>query len=174
MLVVCLGCFLTLQLTTTVIAQDIPVCKEDEVLAQLDFWIGDWIVYDAEDNQVGTNTIARIMNSCVIQEIWQGSEGGLGMSIFYKSPISGKLKQLWVTDVALGVGGTKEKESYFVEVGEQIVFRGRYPYQGGQIIDRTTLTRESENQVRQFMEISTDSGVSWQPLFLGIYKRKEI
>ena len=96
------------------------------------------------------------------------------MSIFFKSPLSGKLKQVWITDVALGVGGTKEKDTLSVDPGKQIVFQGSYPYQGGRIIDRTTLTRESANQVRQIMEISTDSGINWQPLFLGIYKRKEI
>ncbi|GAB5526010.1 MAG: hypothetical protein Roseis2KO_38820 [Roseivirga sp.] len=154
------------------LAQKWPSCPDDEVLAQLDFWIGEWNVYNSRNIKVGTNKISRILKSCAIQEEWTDSHNGKGISIFFKNPNTGKLKQLWLTEMAHNPGGTKEKDAIEVEFGKSIRFQGSYPKQGKQVLDRTTLTRLSYDKVKQTIEISYDEGKTWKITFIGIYKRK--
>jgi hypothetical protein len=41
------------------------------------------------------------------------------------------------------------------------------------VLDRTTLTRESDGRVRQMIEISRDEGIAWEAVFNGTYVRKD-
>lgn len=146
-------------------------CSNNAELSQLDFWIGEWRVVDEAGQVLGRDTIFRLLNGCVIQEQWLGSQGGIGISLFYVSPQSGKLTQVWVTGQALAAGGTKEKAVTAFEHGESVVFEGSYPAGDATIFDRTTLTRQENGDVHQLIEISRDQGETWERAFLGIYTR---
>lgn len=147
-------------------------CSGNEELALLDFWFGEWRVEDETGTALGRNSIFRLLNGCVIQERWQGSGGGVGISLFYVNPETGKLKQVWVTGQALSPGGTKEKEVIDAELGKFVQFQGSYPNGDERILDRTTLTRQDNGRVLQIIEISRDNGASWQGVFRGIYRQR--
>ena len=147
-------------------------CSGNEELALLDFWFGEWRVEDETGTALGRNTIFRLLNGCVIQERWQGSGGGVGISLFYVNPESGKLKQVWVTGQALSPGGTKEKEVSASELGKFVQFQGSYPNGDDRVLDRTTLTMQDDGRILQIIEISHDDGASWQGVFRGVYQRR--
>ncbi len=83
-------------------------CKNNEIFQKLDFWVGEWEVY-TDSQQVGTNTIKKILNGCAILEHWTGTRGEQGKSLFYYDPSERYWKQVWVTVNPLRPGGTKEK-----------------------------------------------------------------
>ncbi|MDA0689056.1 MAG: hypothetical protein O2948_10495 [Proteobacteria bacterium] len=145
-------------------------CSTNPELALLDFWFGEWRVEDDAGELLGSNTIYRMLNGCIVQEQWQGSGGGVGISVFYVDPASGKLKQLWITGQALSPGGTKEKELVAAEHGEFVQFLGTYPNGEETILDRTTLSSLPDGEILQLIEISRDNGESWETGFRGIYK----
>lgn len=145
-------------------------CSANPELALLDFWFGEWRVEDEDGELLGSNIIYRMLNGCIVQEQWQGSGGGVGISVFYVEPAGGKLKQLWITGQALMPGGTKEKELVAAEHGEFVQFLGSYPNGEETILDRTTLSRLPDGEVLQLIEISRDHGESWETGFRGIYK----
>ena len=147
-------------------------CGSNPQLALLDFWFGEWRVEDETGDPLGRNNIYRMLNGCVVQERWQGVSGGVGISLFYVSPDTGKLKQVWVSGQALSPGGTKEKELVDSRLGEYVQFLGSYPLDEETILDRTTLTRSEDGNILQLIEISRDGGVSWESAFRGIYKRR--
>ncbi len=165
-------CLILSCVASATFAQKRPSCPDDEVLAQLDFWIGEWNVYNNRNIKVGTNKISRVLKSCAIQEEWKDSQGAEGISLFFKNPNTGKLKQLWITEYAHYPGGTKEKDMVEVEPGKSIRFQGSYPRKGKQVLDRTTLLKLSDDKIKQTIEVSNDGGKTWRVTFLGIYKRK--
>ena len=147
-------------------------CGSNEQLALLDFWFGEWRVEDETGEALGRNNIYRMLNGCVVQERWQGVNGGVGMSLFFVNPESGVLKQIWVSGQALSPGGTKEKELVQSELGEYVQFLGSYPSGDGKVLDRTTLTLQDNGSILQLIEISRDNGLNWESAFRGIYKRR--
>lgn len=166
-------CLILSCVSSVIWAQKRPSCPDDEVLAQLDFWIGEWNVYNSRNIKVGTNKVSRVLKSCAIREEWTDSQGGEGISLFFKNPNTGKLRQLWITEYAHYPGGTKEKDVIEVDPGKSIRFQGNYPRQGKQVLDRTTLTKLSDDKVKQVVEISTNDGESWKVTFIGVYKRTQ-
>ncbi len=147
-------------------------CSGNEQLALLDFWFGEWRVENEAGEPLGRNTIFRLLNGCVVQERWQGVDGGVGISLFYISPQNDRLQQLWVTGQALSPGGTKEKELVHYELGVSVQFQGSYPSGDETILDRTTLSRQDDGSILQLIEISRDNGDSWESAFRGIYIRR--
>ena len=73
---------------------------------QFDFWVGDWDLTSpgAKSGEVvhNSNTIKRILGSCIVQENFVGNAAPeqapqlLGMSISVFDVASGKWKQTWV------------------------------------------------------------------------------
>ncbi len=79
-----------------------------------------------------------------------------------------------MTAQALESGGAKEKmEVRDLTTPSRIRFQGRYPGRtpGITIDDRTTLTREAPDRVRQLIEISKDGGRSCLAVFDAEYRR---
>jgi hypothetical protein len=84
-------------------------CRESPRMHALDFWLGQWDV--SQDGQlVGTNTIEATLDGCAIFEQWRDATGGKGTSLFYYDRGAARWKQVWVTEHALAVGGTHERE----------------------------------------------------------------
>jgi ketosteroid isomerase-like protein len=147
-------------------------CEASARLHALDFWVGKWDVLQGEQI-VGTSTIEKTLNGCALFEHWRDAEGGKGTSLFYYDRGAARWKQVWTTEQALAVGGTKEKAEQveFTSSG-WIRFQGQYRGKdsGTTITDRTTLTREKDAAVRQLIEISTDDGHTWRTIFDALYR----
>ena len=135
-------------------------CRQSPRMHALDFWIGRWDVLQG-GQLVGTNTIESTLDGCAVLEHWRDVEGGEGTSLFYYNRSEDLWKQVWITDHALQIGGTKEK----IEQKEHTA-SGRVRFQG---IDRTTLARQEDGKVRQLIESTTD-GKTWRTTFDAIYQ----
>lgn len=155
---------------TSAAAQTTAMCSEDPAYGTLDFWMGDWTVW-VEGQRVGTNTIAKILADCAVEEHWEDARGSKGRSLFYYLSAEDEWRQVWVTENATIPGGVKEKRQ--VEAPEGSVrFQGTVTRPDGvTYLDRTTLTPDAFGNVRQHIEISTDGGESWSTTFDAEYRR---
>jgi hypothetical protein len=145
-------------------------CDQNPAYHKLDFWVGDWDVFDIKSGEKGgTNRIEKILKGCAIIENWtEASDGSEGKSLFYFQPVKGQWRQVWVTDI----GPMKEKVAQESYTGEGIRFQGEIPHRDGTShLDRTTLTPLSGGRVRQLIEISRDAGKSWEVVFDAEYRR---
>jgi hypothetical protein len=144
------------------------VCSSEKY-HQFDFWIGDWDV-TSNGNAAGTNSIYPIHNGCALQENWQGTgEGGIsGSSFNIYDRANDKWHQTWVDS-----GGTLlELDGGFVN--GQMVLSGEQPSRNGsgKSLHRISWTPMENGAVRQFWEVSNDSGNSWSVLFDGLYEKR--
>lgn len=132
----------------------------------LDFWLGSWDVSSPEGELLGTNEIVAELGGAAIVERWRGATGEEGMSLFYFDRPRALWKQVWVME-----GGHKEK--HLVADGPAgVVFQGTVTRRdGGQHLDRTTLTLLPDGGVRQVIEVSRDGGTTWILGFDGRYAR---
>ncbi len=138
---------------------------------RLDFWVGAWRVVVGEgegEQQVGSNSIQKILNGCAVIENWRSAGGGEGKSLFYYHDVEKTWKQVWVTDG----GRLKEKHLVAVSADGALRFQGEIRRDDGTIVqDRTTLIPIEENRVRQVIEQSLDGGDTWQVGFDAFYVR---
>lgn len=149
-------------------------CKYESAFKKLDFWIGEWDVFDVEGKHVGTNIVEKILQDCAILENWVGQSGSKGKSLFYYKPATKEWKQVWVTENVLRLGGLKEKTLAKEFKDGSVRFQGQYPHPNGTtILDRTTLTPLEDGRVRQLIEWSKDGGATWNTAFEGYYVRKQ-
>ena len=162
-----------LAISATAIAQETPpACTDTEEYGRLDFWVGEWDVYTG-DELAGTNRIEKILAGCAVLEHWTGAGGGEGKSLFFIDG-DGTWKQVWVTEWATQPGGVKEKLWQPLADPLQVRFQGRISMPDGETyLDRTTLTKLSDSEVRQLIEVSFDEGKSWKTGFDAIYKRRD-
>jgi hypothetical protein len=149
-------------------------CRQSPRMHALDFWLGQWDVSQG-GQLVGTDTVEATLNGCAILEHWRDAEGGQGTSLFYYDRGADRWKQVWVTEQALAVGGTKEKiEQVEFTASGRIRFQGQYLAHEHErtITDRTTLTREKDGAVRQVIEISQDAGRTWRTIFDAVHRHR--
>ena len=146
-----------------------PPTEQDPAYHQLDFWLGEWEVYDAKTHQRdGHNRIEKLHKGAAIQENWTDADGSEGKSWFYYYRPEKRWKQVWVTDV----GFIKEKALVEVFPDGGVRFRGEIPRRDGtKITDQTTLTPLPAEKVRQVIEWSKDGGKTWETVYDAIYER---
>jgi hypothetical protein len=150
-----------------------PPCEQDEAYRKLDFWVGNWDVYDNRDgSKDGTDLVEKILDGCVLVENWHdlSPDGADGKSLFYYQKATQQWKQVWVT----AVGPIKEKKLIEEFKDGGVRFQGEIPHpNGGSHLDRTTLTPLDADRVRQMIEISRDNGKTWEVVFHAEYRRKK-
>jgi hypothetical protein len=142
-----------------------PACAAPE-FAQFDFWVGQWDVHGPKGNPVGTNFISREHGGCVVLERWSGAGGSTGSSFNIYTPATKKWHQIWV-DAA---GTLLQLEGEFRDGSMRLEGTGLTPK--GPMLNRITWTPRPDGTIRQYWEISTDAGKTWQASFDGLYRRK--
>ena len=138
----------------------------DEKAHEFDFWIGEWDVF-ANGKLAGTNSIQPILDGCVLQETWSGSQGSAGSSLNFHNPQTGKWHQFWVWR-----NGTTLDLSGAFKDGKMILEGGGQDRDGKKIRNRITWYDNQDGTVRQHWQQSPDNGKTWQTSFDGIYKKK--
>ncbi len=152
-------------------AKPVP-CDQDPTYHKLDFWLGDWDVFDLKSGEKdGTNRIEKTLKGCAILENWtEASDHSEGKSLFYVVRATSTWKQVWVEDS----GGTKEKKLLDSYDGEGVRFQGEIPHRDGTShLDRSTLLPMSGGRIRQTIEISRDGGKTWTTVYDAQYRRKK-
>ncbi len=137
-----------------------PACTAPE-FHQFDFWIGKWAVHSPAGKEVGSSEITRASEGCAIREDWTSiGTGQHGMSINYFDPSEKRWHQDWVgadgTILHL-IGGLQDNAMVMADA---------------QQANRIRWTPQPDGTVKQEWTISSDHGKTWQPSFVGIYKRR--
>ena len=123
---------------------------------QFDFWVGDWDVYGVSGALSGHNRVDLILGNCVIAENWTSSFGGEGKSFSKYNPNLKRWEQYWVDETGDTTFFYGQRE------GENLVFHSSTPVQSGPTERRLTFTPVSPDRVRQFSQMSSDGGKTWQ------------
>ncbi len=136
---------------------------------QFDFWIGEWNVMNPQGQQVGTNSIQRIVDGCVIFENWiAGGGSNTGKSFNFYDPGKNKWRQVWVGNNGQPIdfeGDYKDGVMRYTSVSTGA--------NGQKILGRMTFFNLGTDKVRQLWETSTDEGKTWTVAFDGTYVRKK-
>jgi hypothetical protein len=135
---------------------------------QFDFWIGEWDVINPQGQQVGTSSIQRIVDGCIIFENWTAANGSnIGKSFNFYDPNKNKWRQVWVGNNGQPIdfeGEFKDDAMRYtsISVGAN----------GQKTLGRMTFFNLGD-KVRQLWETSTDDGKTWTVAFDGMYVRKK-
>lgn len=132
----------------------------------LDFWIGDWVVYDQDRVRAGTDRISKTPDGCALVETWTGTLGDSGRSLNFYDARTMRWNQIWIGDT----GGIVVQQGTATEglvrlLGETV------RADGTKVLNRLTLASLDGGRVRQLAEISTDGGRTWQTQFDFTYVR---
>jgi len=150
-------------------------CLTDPVYRQLDFWIGEWDVYNLKGKKSGDSKISLILDSCVILEEWTSMTlpNGFvykGKSINTYDAAAKQWQQSWTDNVG---GNTHYLKGKFEE--NKMVFEtDPYQYTEDTIaIMRLTFFNLGPDKVRQFAQMSKDNGKNWATQYDLEYRRKK-
>jgi hypothetical protein len=137
---------------------------------QLDFWVGEWRVFEASDNSpVGSSKIEIVMDSCGIKESFDAPSGGnagadyIGTSFSSYDRKDGKWHQMYIDNtgsVGLYTGGLDGADMAMT-----------CPAKGG-ATQKMIYRRQADGSVRQIGTLSTDGGKTWQAGYDYVYRRK--
>ncbi|HEY2743175.1 MAG TPA: hypothetical protein VGL86_01075 [Polyangia bacterium] len=138
------------------VAQQNP-CKTIPEARQLDFWVGDWDVRDPAGHLVGTSSIQRIVNDCVVLENWSGALGGNGKSFNFWDKDHRRWQQTWVDS----------RGNVLQYTGQLVGDTMRYAAEG----KRLSFSPLAGGRVRQLAESSSDGGKTWTVAYDFTYSR---
>jgi hypothetical protein len=133
---------------------------------QMDFWIGNWQVLQADGRPAGENRIVSVAGGCALYESWSGVGGITGHSLTFYDGLQRRWRQQWIdnTGAALELAGSK--------IGSSILLLGESQELTGKLLQRLTFTPAPEGGLRQLWETSADGGKKWKTEFDGRYVRK--
>ncbi|MEO5816381.1 MAG: SgcJ/EcaC family oxidoreductase [Gemmatimonadaceae bacterium] len=150
-------------------------CHHDARFRELDFWLGDWDVRptgqpaSAAAGPPARNTVTLEDNGCVVVEHWTAPGGSRGQSFNLFDRSVGKWRQTWVDNAAGQHDYRGElKDGNMAYVGDTPAPNGQL----GRVPTRLTFFRLGNDSVRQFSEISNDSGRTWQSSYDLMYVRR--
>jgi hypothetical protein len=135
---------------------------------QLDFWVGEWRVFEASDNSpVGSSKIEIVMEQCGIKENFDAPQTGaadyVGTSYSSYDRKDGKWHQMYIDNsgsVGLYTGGPDGNDMTFT-----------CPAKAG-ATQKMIYRRQADGSVRQIGTLSTDGGKTWQAGYDYVYRRK--
>lgn len=126
---------------------------------ELDFWIGDWDVFDAgSENKVAAVRVEKILGSCVLHEKYEDPQGLQGESFSVYDAGRKAWFQTWVTNRGQVVSIQGRFQGSFLEMS------GTFSSESTSAMVRATWKPTSRG-VRETAERSFDDGKSWQPWF---------
>lgn len=142
-------------------------CVSDERHHAFDFWIGEWNV-TANGRLAGTNSISAILKHCALFEQWVSATGGKGKSFNYYDPGEDHWRQIWISESGTFIEFTGEAR----DGGIFYTATTKNSADDSTTLHKFEFTQIDEDHVRQYWEISTDDGKTWQAIWDGHYERK--
>ena len=133
-------------------------CSVQTESKQFNFWIGDWNVYNIQEQLSGTSKIEQILNECVILENWTDIFGNKGKSFNFYNSDTKQWQQTWVDDkgsVTEFINGIYNNDAMRFQSSRPTISNGKIA------IRRLTFFNVNDNEVRQLGEISTDNEKTW-------------
>jgi hypothetical protein len=135
-----------------------PACRASEY-HQLDFWLGNWSVYDNDGKgpRVARDEISSTLGACVVLEKYRPNDGRDGDGLFIYDASRRIWHQTWVT----GSGHLLIVEGRFAD-GVLTMSGSNLGDDGRRVWYQATWSRQPRG-VRQIALTSKDGGRSWQP-----------
>lgn len=133
---------------------------------QLDFWAGDWDVYDVEgDGKPAARAhVDPILGGCALREVYEQTDGLVGQSFSIYDASRKLWHQTWVTNKGSLLqidgqfeGGTLTLQGPQIRSGRNEIVRGVW--------------KVEKDGVRETAHTSHDGGATWQPLFDMVFRR---
>jgi len=143
-------------------------CLHKPEYRQFDFWAGEWDVKNPQGQLVGTNSIQRVVDGCLLLENWTSTQGVTGKSVNFFNAETGKWRQTWVDNQ----GGVLELDGEYKDGALRYTGVTADP-DGRKTLERLTFFNLGPDRVRQLWEQSKDDGKTWVITFDGDYVRKK-
>jgi len=109
-----------------------------------DFWIGDWTVYDMNGKIVGTNSIKKEYDKCVLKEQWKSSSINRGTSYNYYDLKDKTWNQVWIDNS----GFSLVLKGHFID-GKMILKSKLLASKKGNYYNQITWMKNDDNSVTQ-------------------------
>lgn len=135
-----------------------------------DFWLGEWEVDNPEGTPIGTNSVTRELNGCVVAEHWTDTDGGRGRSINTFDPETGQWHQTWVSANFSGhlrMSGGLQEDGRMVLTGQREAVN-----QGVTLFDEYRWTPLGDGRVEQ-VGILRVPAADFEGTFVGLYERRD-
>jgi len=156
-------------MTSTLNAQTNTCNCCNEKHAEFDFWLGSWTVTNPAGKVVGTNTIDKIQDSCVLRENWKSAGGKFtGTSSNFYNSKTAQWEQIWLDNQGgvLHLKGNRKGNQMILQSDVAKNAKGE-PY-----FHRITWTLNDDGSVRQYWETITN-GKDVKVAFDGLYKKTQ-
>jgi hypothetical protein len=140
-------------------AQPPPACTAPE-FRQFDFWLGDWDATEAgSPGRVARTRVERILDGCVLRELYDGADGHRGESFSLYLASKGVWHQTWVTNRGqlLEIEGRMQDGQMALSGAERLADGGERQVRG--------VWKPVPGGVRETAVTSVDGGKTWQPWF---------
>jgi hypothetical protein len=133
---------------------------------QFDFWIGDWdaFVVGKLDTPVARNHVTRILDGCVLLELYEGTSGLVGQSFSLYDASRNVWHQSWVTnrgELLTIEGGLR--------AGDMVLSGTDRSKEGTKRLVRGTW-KSVQGGVQETAVRSADGGKTWNPWFDLIFR----
>ncbi len=136
-------------------------CRDGDY-EQLNFWVGTW---RAEwDGGMGTNTIVKSHNDCIVNENFQSPTLN-GISISMYDSITNQWRQTWMDDQ----GGFYD--FYGKKDGDDYIFHTLPTKDQPLIYQRMLFTNIEKNHFNWLWQKTSDNGKSWEEIWQINYSR---
>ena len=149
-------------------AGDAPACASAEY-RQLDFWLGDWDVFETDaptEPAQARARIERIAGGCALHELYEQNDGLVGDSILAYDAVRRHWQQTWVTNrgsLMLIAGAFKDGV---------LVLEGEMHTRGGQTLRQRIRWERRGDAVREWAVMSKDGGRTWSPAFDMLFRKR--
>ena len=141
-------------------------CRAQEY-RQFDFWVGDWQVYNPQNNSAGANLVTLEQDGCLIVEHWKGAGGvETGTSFSYWDVRDRKWHQLYLDNS----GDAGHFPALTGEFKDNKMVMLTDP--AASPVFRWTWYVISPQHVKQMAEQSTDGQKTWQTIWDSVYVAK--
>tara|TARA_R110002073_G_scaffold279026_1_gene442974 strand:+ start:233461 stop:234006 length:546 start_codon:yes stop_codon:yes gene_type:complete len=137
-----------------------------EAHQSFDFWIGDWTVYDSNGNILGTNSIKKEYDNCVLWEQWKSAGINHGTSYNYYNTSDKTWNQVWIDNS----GYNLTLKGNYID-GKMILKSNLLQGENGDYYNQITWNTNKDGSVLQTWEVFNKDGKKTQELFKGIYKK---
>lgn len=137
---------------------------------KFDFWVGEWNVFNPQNQKAGESKIEKILKGAVILENWTGRNNFMGKSFNHYNMDKKKWVQYWVNQNS---GSTFFEGNYDEGQKAIVYFSHDHEKDENGYIERLRFFNLGPNKVRQFAERSTDNGKTWSTEYDLTYIRKE-
>ncbi|HEY6942604.1 hypothetical protein [Dokdonella sp.] len=140
----------------------------EEAYRQLDFWIGDWDVFEADAPKGPVQArarIERVASGCAIREQYEQTDGLVGESLLAYDPVREQWQQTWITNrgsLMLISGGWNRGA---------LVLEGETHLKDGSTVRQRITWRKHGDAVHESAMVSEDGGKTWRPAFDMIFRR---